>query len=387
MAPESACRVGRRTLLVELVAEKGMSVTEAAAVTGMSRQCAHKWLERAKAHGVERGLKDESRARKTQRRFEGAAVEMLLALRRLHRTWGSKHLLAQLRKREPRLALPSASTLTELMREEGLLEKRVRYRRHEPIFRQRRATGPNDIWTIDFKGQFRLGDGQMCYPLTIRDAFSRKVLRVVGCTNTRHEAVLKTLASAFAEFGLPRMLHSDTGAPFGSTGLGRLSQVSLYVMQLGIQPTFSRPGKPQDNGGHERMHWDLKQETAMPSARTMASQQARFDAFIECFNTERMHQALQMKTPDSVWCPAARRLPSTLRETQYEASWETRSIDVSGRMPWRGGNVFIASALRGKRIGLEPLDDGMWRLHFAAQPIAFLCETATSTRIEDLQAS
>lgn len=385
MAPEGTCRVGKRTLLVELVTEKGMSVTEAAEVTGMSRQCAHKWVKRAKALGIERGLQDESRARKTQRRFEGLAIEKLIALRRLHRTWGSNHLLAQLRKREPLLALPSASTLTELMRHAGLLLKTRRQRRHKPIFRQRLAMKPNDIWTIDFKGQFRLGNGQMCYPLTIRDAFSRKVLRVIACANTRSEAVLKALKSAFLEFGLPRMLHSDTGAPFGSTGLGRLSQISVYVMRLGIKPTFSRPGKPQDNGGHERMHWDLKQETAMPPASSMRAQQKRFDAFIKCFNTERMHQALDMATPDSVWCPSERRLPSTPPESKYDASWEARRIDVTGKMAWRSGDVFVASALRGMRVGLEPLDTGMWRLHFAGQPIAFLCETASATRIEDLQ--
>lgn len=387
MALEGMCRVGKRMLLVELVTEKGLSVVEAAEATEMTRQCAHKWLKRAKDLGTRRGLEDQSRARKTQQRFEGVAVEMLLALRRIHRTWGSKHLLAQMRKREPKLVLPSANTLTELMRAEGLLSKRRRQRRHEPIFPRSRAKAPNDIWTIDFKGQFRLRDGQMCYPLTIRDAYSRKVLRVVACADTKSEKVLKALKSAFAEFGLPRILHSDTGAPFGSTGLGRLSQISLYVMELGIKPTFSRPGKPQDNGGHERMHWDLKQETAMPPKGTMTSQQKHFDGFVECFNTERMHQALRMKTPDSVWRPSKRRLPSKPQETKYDASWEVRRIDVSGKIGWRNKNVFIASALRGKRIGLEQVDSDVWRLHFAGQPIAFLSEMATSIRIDDLQAA
>lgn len=380
MVPESSCRMGRKRMLVELVG-RGLTVTEAALVAGMVRQVAQKWLKRVRELGLEAGLKEQSRARKTQRRFEGPAIEKLFELRRLHPRWGPKHLLAQLAKKDPSLVLPAASTLTEMLRAEGLLSKRHRQRRNKPVFHQRRATAPNQIWTIDFKGQFRLLDGRMCYPLTIRDAFSRKVLRIVALPNTRHPAVIEALMSAFAEFGLPEMLHSDTGAPFGSTGFGRLSQISLFVIRLGIQPTFSRPAKPQDNGGHERMHLDLKYETAMPPANSMAGQQKRFAAFMECFNQVRMHQALGMETPDSKWKKSPRRLPKSPRCTKYDASWETRRIDRSGKMAWRNGTVFIGSALRGADLGLEPLDDGLWVLHLADFPIGFVIEKRSGTTV------
>lgn len=379
MAPESACRMGRKLMLVELVG-RGIPVKDASAMAGMARQVAHKWMKRVRELGVELGLQELSRARKTQRRFEGSTEE-LFALRRLHPQWGAKHLLAQVSEKLPSLVLPSASTLTELMRAEGLLTKRRRQRRNKPVFHQRQATAPNEVWTIDFKGQFRLGDGQMCYPLTLRDAYSRKVLRIIALPNTRHEAVIDVLRSAFAEFGLPEMLHSDTGAPFGSTGFGRLSQVSLFVMRLGIQPTFSRPGKPQDNGGHERMHLDLKRETAMPPAKSMAAQQKRIDAFVECFNQVRMHQALGMKRPDAVWKKSPRRMPLGKRRTTYDANWETRRIDSSGKMAWRSGTVFVGAALRGAKLGLEPLDDGLWRLYFASFPIGFVIEKGDVTTV------
>ena len=382
MASKGTWHVGQRTMLVDLVNERGVSVTKAAEFVGLSRQSAHKWLERMEQSGLA-GLEDASRARKTQRRFEGVSVEKLLALRLQHRTWGARHLLAQMRRREPRLKLPSASTLTEFMRRAGLLSKRSRQKRHTPVFGQRKASAPNDIWTIDFKGQFRLRNGQMCFPLTIRDHFSKKVLRVVACANTKHPAVLAALKSAFGEFGLPRILHSDTGAPFGSTGLGRLSQVSVYVMRLGILPTFSRPGKPQDNGGHERMHLDLKMETTMPAAFSMAAQQKRFATFIRCFNEERLHQALAMETPDSVWRPSTRRA-SSRTEAKYDAGWEIRRIDRSGKMAWRGQNVFIARVLKAECIALEPVDQNLWRIHFFGFPIAFLCESGSSAKVEDL---
>jgi hypothetical protein len=221
----------------------------------------------------------------------------------------------------------------------------------------------------------------MCYPLTLRDAYSRKGLRIIALPNTRHEAVIDALRSAFAEFGLPEMLHSDTGAPFGSTGFGRLSQISLFVMRLGIQPTFSRPGKPQDNGGHERMHLDLKRETAMPPAKSMTAQQKRFDAFVEYFNQVRMHQALGMKRPDGVWKESPRRMPLRKRRTKYDANWETRRIDSSGKMAWGSGTVFVGAALRGANLGLEPLDDGLWRLYFASFPIGFVIEGGNSTTV------
>lgn len=345
MAPESACRMGRKTILVELV-RRGITVTEAALMAGMVRQVAQKWLKRVRKLGLEEGLKEQSRARKTQRRFEGPAIEELFELRRKHPRWGPKHLLAQIAETKPWLALPAASTLTELMRGAGLLSQRRRQRKNKPVFHQRQATAPNEVWTIDFKGQFRLRNGQMCYPLTLRDAFTRKVLRIVALPNTRHPAVIETLRSAFAEFGLPEMLHSDTGAPFGSTGFGRLSQISLFVMGLGIRQTFSRPGKPQDNGGHERLHLDLKYETAMPPAKSMARQQERFAAFIECFNKLRMHQALGMKTPDSQWRRSPRRLKKSSPCTKYDASWETRRIDNTGKMAWRSASVFIGVAKR-----------------------------------------
>lgn len=384
MAWKGPCAVGERLQLVELVRNRGVSVSEAARLFGVSRRTAHKWLRRADALGRERGLEDASRARVTQERFEGPALARLLDLRRLHMTWGPRTLLYWMRRRYPKLDFPAASTLGDILRREGLIVPRQR--NAAPGVAAYRPGGstpiePNDRWTIDFKGDFRLGNGTRCYPLTIRDAVSRFVLRIDALPNTRGEPVVELLLKAFAEYGLPLELHSDNGAPFGSTGLARLGTVSVVAVKYGVRPIFNRPGKPQDNGGHERMHRDVKAETTRPPGRDCIEQQSRFDVFRPCFNDERPHHALGGETPRSRFQPSSRILPSSTPEPDYPRHWEQRTVGKLGQISWRSAVVGVSKALGRERIGLEPIDDGLWRAHFFSLPIGLLDERGLEPQI------
>lgn len=371
--------MGERRQLLALL-ERGVSATEAARLFGVSRKTVQKWKARARKQGLEHGLEDGSRARRTQERFEGRAIEVMLEQRRVHSDWGPRTLLMWM-ARHPKhrhLPVPAASTLGDILRREGLVKPR---RRRNQAFTEGYLAGntkppqqPNDRWTIDFKGDFRLGDGARCYPLTLRDAVSRMLLRIDAFPAPKSAPVVDAVRAAFEEFGLPKELHSDTGSPFGSTGLARLSRLSVFAIKHGVRPIFSRRGKPQDNGGHERMHRDLKLATALPPAEDMAAQQRRFDAFRSMFNEERPHHALDGEVPADRWTSSPRVFPRTPAEPRYPHYWEQRGISVDGDLTWQSQKVLVARALHRERVGLEPIDDGLWRVHFYDFVLGFLDE-------------
>jgi transposase InsO family protein len=386
MAWKAVCPVGERQQLVELV-RGGVAVVEVAAMFGVSRKTAHKWLGRADRLGDE-GLRDLSRARHHIERFEGPAADALLTLRRKRPSWGPRKLLDALKAQRPTLALPAVSTAGELLKRAGLVAPR---QRRAPPGRapyqvgETQPTKPNDRWTVDFKGEFRLGNGTLCFPLTLRDFISRKVLDIYALPTTRGVDVRRRYEWAFREYGMPDEMGSDTGKPFASHGLARLSWLTVYLLKLGIRPVFSRPGKPQDNGGHERMHRDLKAETTRPPAKNMNAQQHLFDDFRDCFNCERPHEALEGSTPESCWSESPRQYPSKIEEPQYPAHWETRMAGDQGHIRWRSQHIVVTAALRHQRIGLEPIDDGVWRVHFAALAIGLFDERSSPRKVLGLR--
>jgi transposase InsO family protein len=247
---------------------------------GISRRVGYKWLERYRQAGVA-GLADRSRAPLNQPQAVAAAIaERCLAVRRAHPTWGPVQVRAWLRRREPTLAWPAASTIGTLFDREGLTVKRRRRRRCPPRTQPFAACGAaNDVWCIDFKGWFLTGDGTHCEPLTLSDAYSRYLLRcqAVGRTDTAH--VWPILEAAFREYGLPLALRSDNGPPFASTGAGGLSRLAVNVLKAGVVPERIAPGKPQQNSRHERLHLTLKQDTASPPAPSLRRQLERFHVF------------------------------------------------------------------------------------------------------------
>ena len=372
MAWKERSRMDERVQLVGEYLKGERSMISLCQDFGVSRKTAYKWVARY-AHEGPVGLQDRSRAAHNHpNRLDVAVVEALLMARRSHPHWGARKILAWLARKEPELALPVSSTVSELFAKYGLSRKRQAHRRTPPYtdpFAD--ADAPNRVWCADFKGDFPTGDGQRCYPLTLTDAFSRSLLCCKALRSTKTIRVRPMFDAAFREFGLPERIRTDNGTPFASRGAGGLSRLSVWWWKLGIRHERIEPGHPEQNGRHERMHRTLKQETLRPAAATCRLQQARFDRFRVEFNQERPHEALGDETPWSRYRPSERSYPRRLRAIEYPEQWKTRKVAASGRIRWNMAMVTIGHALEGEWVGLEQADD-MHHVYFADVRLGFL---------------
>ena len=332
---------------------------------GISRKTGYKWLGRYRAD-PEGGLADRSRApHHPAQGLDKAVAAAIIGLREQHPYWGPRKLLYGLERRYPGQRWPAASTIGDLLRREGL-SRRVRQRRRAPP-----ATAPlvhaqaaNDVWCADFKGWFRTADGQRCDPLTISDAHSRYLIecRIVAPTV---EAVHPWFEHAFRTYGVPRALRTDNGAPFATTGAGGLSRLSVEWVKLGIKLERITPGKPQENGRHERMHRTLKEETAKPPAPSIEEQQVRFERFRESYNSERPHEALDYDVPAARYSPSPRPYPARREDPWYDADYAVRRVRQCGTIKWGGEQVFISNSLAGELVGIAETEAGDWIVRFA----------------------
>ena len=331
---------------------------------GVSRKSGYKWIARFELEGVD-GLKDRSRAPHNHPNAVGEVEEAaIVAMRAQHPSWGPKKIKAWLTEHQPRTAWPAQSVIATLLDRHGLVKRRHRRRRVPPAATPLSACAvANDVWGIDFKGWFRTGDGRRCDPLSLSDLASRYVLRLQALEHPDGEHVWPVLDAALREFGLPRVIRSDNGPPFASTGAGGLSSLSVRLIKAGVLPERIEPGKPQQNGRHERLHLTVKQDTANPPAATLRQQQRRFDTFRRIFNEERPHEALGQTVPARHYNPPATR-PYTgrLREPDYAADHRVRRVRSNGEIRWGGDLIFIGEALVGEPIGLAEIDDGCWRV-------------------------
>jgi transposase InsO family protein len=353
--------------------EEGAVMSRVCEGFGISRTIGYKWLQRYMTDGVD-GLKDQSRAPHAHGRARSEdVVSTALALRDRYRHWGPRKLRVKLAELRPDIVLPGVSTIGDWLRQEGLTEPRRR-RRHCPPFSQplQAADRPNSVWSVDFKGWFRTGDGIRCDPLTISDAMSRYLLCCQAVDRPDHVEVRRAFDAVFCEFGLPTAIRSDNGPPFASTGAGGLSALSLWWIKLEITPERIEPGKPQQNGRHERMHRTLKAETANPPASSRAAQQARFECFRQTFNLERPHEALQMRTPASVYRSSLRPYPCPLREPAYGAECAVRRVRSNGEIRWGGELIFVSEVLVGEPVAVEETEAGDWRVRFGDLELGFI---------------
>jgi transposase InsO family protein len=332
---------------------------------GISRKTGYKWLARVQEHGFSH-FEDRSRApRHHPNQVPGDVEEAILALRQAHPTWGPKKLRHRLQQSDAELRWPARSTIAELLRRKGLASPRKHRRRVSPSQQPFACCdGPNAVWCVDFKGWFRTGDGERCDPLTISDAFSRYLIRCQAVEQTGFEGVKPLFVAAFREYGLPQAIRSDNGAPFASRAIAGLSRLSLWWIKLGIRPERISPGKPQQNGSHERMHLTLKKETASPPAATVRSQQRRFDAFRKEFNEQRPHEALEMATPGSRYVPSGRAYPYREPQIEYPSAWPSRKVRPRGEVKFKGQDFFLSEVLIGEPVAFEPVDGRHWRVHF-----------------------
>lgn len=355
------------------------TMTELVAQYGISRKTGYKWVDRYEAEGAA-GLLDRSR-RPHQSPFatDAALVEAVIAVRKRHPRWGAKKLLAVLRRREPGQEWPSRSTVCDLLTRAGLItppRRRTVIRRAAPLPLVP-ITEANATWTVDFKGEFRTGDGVYCYPLTLRDGWSRFVLRCDAMLAQTYDGTRRRFERAFAEYGLPLRIRSDNGKPFAAPGVTRLSRLAVWWMRLGIVPERIALGHPEQNGSHEQFHSVLKAETARPPAPHARAQQRRFARFCREYNHDRPHEALQDCPPATCYKPSPRALPRKLPPVEYPGHMEIRRVCSLGAFSWSGRAVFLSEALAGEPIGFEEVDDGVWTVHFASVPIARFDERQT----------
>lgn len=350
-----------RQEFIEEWMEGELTVSDLCRAYAISRKTGHKFIARFRRHGLE-GLADLSRRPHHHPAMVcQEVVEAILAVRRQHPKEGVVTLLARLRKKRPHLALPAPSTAHEILRRHGLVCERPARRRATPTHpgTLTQPQAPNHVLSIDFKGQFRLGNGRLCYPLTVSDNYSRYLLRCValGDGQTGHEHVRPIVEACFREYGLPDIIRSDNGPPFATTGLGGLSRLSVWWMRLGIRPERIEPGKPQQNGRHERMHATLKRTACQPAQHDLRTQQIVFDRFRHDYNFERPHQALDLRTPSQLYTPSPRQMPPRLPEIEYPQHMLVRKVKASGQIKLDGHDIRIGDALVEQHLGLRFEDD------------------------------
>lgn len=352
----------QRQRFIEDLLTECWTMSELCARYGVSRPTGYLWLARYRAGG-EAGLASRSSAPHASPHQTPPAIEAQIVAARRKYGWGAKKLRDCLQIQQPTVAWPARSTINDILERHGLLKKqRPRQTWLHPGRTVVSSREPNDVWPADFKGQFKTGDGQYCYPLTITDHFSRRLLACHGLlaiTAAETRAVFRT---AFRAYGLPRAIRTDNGMPFAAPGLQGLSALNVWWMQLGVIHQRIRPGCPHENGSHERMHRELKRETTRPPAATRRAQQRRFEAFRQRYNDERPHEGIGDRTPDSVWTPSARPYPEHRLTPQYPAALDVRRVSRGGTISWRGTLVFLSEVLRGEDVALEEIDDDCWNV-------------------------
>jgi putative transposase len=359
-----------------------LSIIELCELYGVSRKTGYKWIERYLKHGPQ-GLEERSRQpHSSPHQTPRHVVDAFIELRRHHPAWGAKKLLSILQKRHPSWPLPARSTVCDILRRHGLVPK-TRHRRHigHPGKPTSQILAPNDVWSADFKGHFKTGDGLYCYPLTVADGYSRFLLGCQALSSTRGQEAKPVFTRLFKEFGLPKRIRTDNGVPFATHTLARLSQLSAWWVRLGILPEFIEPGKPQHNGRHERMHRTLTAETTRPPAATRRAQQHKFDRFRQEFNFERPHEALDMQTPASRYEVSPREMPTKLPPLEYPDRFEVRYVSANGGIRWNHQWVNVSHTCAGAYVGLEEIDDGIWNVYFGPLKLGRLLER--HMRIED----
>jgi len=379
------CTVELREALVSAMLAGEVGVADLCRRAGVSRKTAYKWRERYQALG-RTGLADRSRARLTQPdAVSDDVLDAILSTRLEHPTWGVKKILPYLSRMDPGLELPCLSTASEILRRAGLTSPRKKARRRPgPHNKSEEASTPNATWTIDFKGQFRLGCRSLCYPLTVEDRFSRYLLCVDAKPGTQLCGVVTSMRRLFAVYGLPQRIKSDNGSPFAGSGLARLSRLSVWFMSLGIEVEHITPGKPGENGRHERMHRTLKAETACPPAWSMRGQQRRFNGFREEFNEDRPHEAIGQQPPASVYVPSSRMyLGDREEQDPYPGHWERRRVRTDGTIRWRGEHRYLSEPLSGRLVGLVETDEDFWEVHYCQTLIGVLDGRDGRVRVRD----
>lgn len=354
---------------------KDYTITQLSEMYEVSRKTIYKWTGRYREEGPV-GLEEKSRAPMNHPNATPLRVAReIVAAKLSHERWGPKKVLAWLDAHQHGERWPAPSTIGEILKREGLVRPR-RAKRRTPPYNQpfHEVTRPNAVWSTDFKGQFRTGDGKPCYPLTISDNYGRYLLLCTGLTHPTHEEAKPCFEEAFERYGLPEAIRMDNGAPFASVGLGGLTELSVWFIKLGIRPERIEPGHPEQNGRHERMHRSLKEATADPPKRDIKEQQKAFDEFAQEYNNERPHEALGQKTPASCYRPSLRPYPVKVPKIEYHGDVIMRQVRHNGQIKWWGELIYVSKALAGEPVALKQEGEHLWEVRFSSYPIGILNE-------------
>lgn len=320
----------------------------------VTRKTGRQWRERAKLDGINFLAEKSRRPEVSPKQLEEAIVCQLIRLKLSHRAWGPKKICEVYRRQYGQT--PSVSSCHRVLRKAGLVERRKKRVKREAsvVLAAIKAQAPNEVWTVDFKGWWRLGSGERCEPLTVRDAFSRYILAAQMPENARTETLQAEFRRLFQLYGLPKVIKSDNGSPFASHAapLG-LSQLSAWWVALGIELERSRPGCPQDNGAHERLHKDIAKEIAATVQADWRAQQAALDVWREEFNHQRPHEALHGRSPADLYRKSPRAYPLEPLLLDYETGFFPRKVSSKGTLRWNNKRVFISTALAGWDLGLR----------------------------------
>ncbi len=342
-----------------------MSLSDLCREFGVSRPTGYRWINRYKEVGPE-GLLDLSRKPHGCSHATSEATEnAILALRSKHPSWGARKLKARLEKIQPRVDWPAASTFGNILSRAGLTNPKQKKRRTTPYSEPfSEVTAPNQLWCMDFKGYFSTGDGTRCDPFTITDAYSRYLIRCQTVSRMDLSQVLSVCEAAMHEYGMPTRIRTDNGSPFAGNGLLGLSKLSLSWIKMGIVHERIQPGRPQQNGRHERMHRTLKEDTTKPPALTLRLQQKKFDRFRHMFNHERPHEGLKNETPASFYQRSSVMFPRTAVEFAYPRGFITRRVNSSGDISWHKDRIFISQVFSFEDLGFEEMDEDFFRVYF-----------------------
>ena len=339
---------------------------------GISRKTGYKIYERYRRIGVQ-GLTDRSRRPYRHANQLPMAVEKaIVRLKKDYPSWGAPKIRERLKQRWPEVACPAISTVHAVLDRQGLVKRRRRrIRSRLPGTELSQPVAANALWCADYKGEFLLGNHRYCYPLTITDFASRYLIACEALSTTQERYAFGVFERAFQDFGLPQAIRTDNGVPFASAhALYGLSKLSVWWLRLGIQLERITPGHPEQNGRHERMHLTLKTEATRPAAANVLQQQGRFDTFVHRFNQERPHQALDMKTPASLYTPSTRAYGG-LAELDYPFHDWTAVITTCGRICYQRRKINVSQVFAGQKVGVKQVGDHVWLVTFMEYDLGY----------------
>jgi putative transposase len=337
----------------------------------VSRKTGYKIFSRYRDCGLE-GLTDRSRRPyRHANRLPFQVETLIVQLKKEHPSWGAPKIREKIRRRHTEITLPAISTVHAVLDRHGLVTRGRKRRYKAEGTTLSTPTRANDLWCADYKGEFMLADKRYCYPLTITDFASRYLICCDALATTKEVYAFTVFERAFKDFGLPLAIRTDNGHPFASvTSFFGLSKLSVWWLRLGIGIERIKPGNPQQNGRHERMHLTLKKEATRPAAKNFLQQQAKFDRFIHCYNHERPHQALDMKYPAELYTPSPRPYQG-LSELKYPFHDRTITVTSCGRICVGSRKINLSAVFAGQNVGIKEVSEKIWLVSFMHYDLGF----------------